>query len=119
MFGRPGQTFGLQASTTNKETIDIRLGAEGLGVLGVDTATVQDAGGIGDGTRYVLLEPLADGGVDLLGLLNGSNLAGANGPDGLVGNDNVLPVSLAGKLGLQLAELLLDDGNGLARLTLL
>ena len=119
MFGRSGLTFGLQAGTTNKETIDIGLGAEGLGVLAVDTATVQDAGRIGDGTRYILLEPLADGGVDVLGLLNGSNLAGANRPDGFVGNDDVLPVSVASKLGLQLAELLLDDGNGLVRLTLL
>jgi hypothetical protein len=31
--------------------------------------------------------------VDLLGLRGGSDLAGADGPDGLVGDDNV-PVSL-------------------------
>jgi hypothetical protein len=52
--------------------------------------------------------------VDLLGLLSGSNLAGTNGPDGLVGDDNVGPV---GNLGLEGLDLSRDELNGLASLT--
>jgi hypothetical protein len=52
--------------------------------------------------------------VDLLGLLSGSNLASADSPDGLVGNDNVGPV---GDLGLEGLELLRDEVDGLASLT--
>jgi hypothetical protein len=52
--------------------------------------------------------------VDLLGLLSGSNLASADSPDGLVGDDNVGPV---GDLGLERLELLRDKVDGLASLT--
>jgi hypothetical protein len=52
--------------------------------------------------------------VDLLGLLSGSNLASANGPDGLVGDDNVGPV---GDLRLEGLDLSRDELNGLASLT--
>lgn len=52
--------------------------------------------------------------MDLLSLLSGSNLAGADSPDGLVGNDNVGPV---GDLGLEGLELLRDEVDGLASLT--
>lgn len=51
--------------------------------------------------------------MDLLGLLSGSNLASADSPDGLVGNDNVGPV---GDLGLEGLELLRDEVDGLASL---
>lgn len=54
--------------------------------------------------------------MDLLGLLSGGDLASADGPDGLVGNDDLAPV---GNLGLEGLELLLDDLDGLASLTLL
>jgi hypothetical protein len=52
--------------------------------------------------------------VDLLGLLSGSNLAGTNGPDGLVGDDNVGPV---GDLRLEGLDLSRDELNSLASLT--
>lgn len=54
--------------------------------------------------------------MDLLCLLNSGDLASANGPDGLVGNDNLAPVV---DLGTDSSKLLLDDGDGLASLTLL
>lgn len=54
--------------------------------------------------------------MDLLGLLNGGDLAGANGPDGLVSNDNLGPVR---DLGLESLELLANNLNGLAALALL
>lgn len=54
--------------------------------------------------------------MDLLGLLGGGDLAGADGPDGLVGDDDLAPV---GDLGLQGGELGGDDVEGLAGLALL
>lgn len=54
--------------------------------------------------------------MNLLSLLSGGNLAGANGPDGLVGDDDLGPV---GNLGLEGSELSADDLDGLAGLTLL
>lgn len=54
--------------------------------------------------------------MDLLSLLSGGDLASANGPDGLVGNDDVAPV---GDLVLEGLELLGDVLDGLATLTLL
>lgn len=54
--------------------------------------------------------------MDLLGLLGGSNLAGADGPDGLIGNDDLAPV---GDLGLEGGDLVGDDVEGLAGLALL
>lgn len=71
----------LQAGTANKEAVNIRLLGELAAVLLADGATVDDTDLIlglgGDG----LAEPLADSGVDLLGLLSGSNLAGTDGPE--------------------------------------
>lgn len=54
----------------------------------------------------------------LLSLLGSGNLASANGPDGLVGNDDLGPVGRA-DLGLQGIQLLGDNGDGVAGLTLL
>ena len=54
--------------------------------------------------------------MDLLGLLRGGDLAGTNGPDGLVGDDNLTPV---GDVGLERLELLADDVDGLTSLALL
>lgn len=107
----------LQAGTANQEAIDISLLAELLAVLLADTAAVQDAGLVGSLVVNVLLQPLADSSVDLLGLLGGGDLAGADGPDGLVGDDDLGPVRA--DLGLEGGELLGDDVDGLAGLTLL
>lgn len=54
--------------------------------------------------------------MDLLSLLSGGDLAGTNGPDGLVGDDDLAPV---GDLTLEGLELGGDVLDGLARLTLL
>lgn len=54
--------------------------------------------------------------MDLLGLVVGGDLAGADGPDGLVGNDDLGPV---GDGGLEGSKLLADDLNGGAGLALL
>lgn len=54
--------------------------------------------------------------MDLLGLLSGGDLAGTNGPDGLVSNDNLAPVA---DLLLESGKLVGNDLEGLARLALL
>jgi hypothetical protein len=71
---------GLQASTADKETINIRLLRKLAAVLLRHTASVQDASLLGGVRRDLLLEPLANGGVDFLRLLGSRYFAGADGP---------------------------------------
>lgn len=70
----------LQAGTANKEAVNVGLLGKLAAVLLADGATVDDTdvflGLRGDG----LAEPLADSGVDLLGLLSGGDLAGTDSP---------------------------------------
>jgi hypothetical protein len=107
---------GLQAGTANEETVNVLLLGELVAVLLADTATVDDSGVVRSGLADLLGEVLTDGGVDLLSLLSAGDLAGANGPDGLVGNDNLAPVlDLLGDS----AELVGDDLDGLVGLSLL
>lgn len=106
----------LEGSTADKEAVNVGLLAEFTAVLLVDAAAVEDSGLLGNLVADVGLEPLSDGLVDLLGLLGGGDLAGADGPDGLVGDDNLGPVR---DLGLEGGELLADDLDGLAGLALL
>lgn len=71
----------LQGSTTDKETVNVGLLGKLAAVLLVDAASVQDAGLLSSLRRDLLLEPLTESGVDLLSLLGGRDLAGANSPD--------------------------------------
>lgn len=105
----------LQGGTANEEAVNVRLLGQLATVLLVDTAAVENAGLISNLVADVL-EPVADSLVDLLRLRGGSNLARANGPDGLVGNDDLAPVR---DLGLEGLELLADDLDGLVSLALL
>jgi hypothetical protein len=73
-------TSRLQAGTANKETVNIGLGSELAAVLLADGTTVDDTDGVLSLLRDGSTEPLADLGVDCLGLLGGSDLAGTNGP---------------------------------------
>lgn len=70
----------LQAGTANEETVDVGLLGQLGGVLLRHTSTVEDTGLVGGLGGDLLLEPLADGGVDLLSLLSGSDLSGTDGP---------------------------------------
>ena len=107
---------GLKGGTTDEETVNVLLLGELVAVLLADTATVDDSGVVRSGLADLLSEVLTDGGVDLLSLLSGGDLAGADGPDGLVGNDNLAPVlDLLGDS----AELVGNDIDGLVGLSLL
>lgn len=78
--GRRQHTCRLQAGTANKETVDIGLLGELAAVLLADGATVDDAGVLRSLGRDGIGQPLADGSVNLLSLLSGSDLTGSNGP---------------------------------------
>lgn len=108
----------LQAGTANEETVNIGLGSELAAVLLADGATVDDTDVVLSMGIDGLAEPLADSSVDLLSLLSGSDLAGADSPNGLVGNDNLSPLLLAQLLGGGV-ELTGDDLDGLVGLALL
>lgn len=56
--------------------------------------------------------------MNLLGLLRGSNLSRSDSPDGLVGDDDVVPL-VCGDLSEEGLELRLNDIVGLAGLSLL
>lgn len=73
-------TCRLQASTADQKAINIRLLGEITAILLVHGATVDHTSIVsslgGDGRA----KPLADGGVNLLGLLSGGDLAGSDSP---------------------------------------
>jgi hypothetical protein len=108
----------LQASTANEETVNIGLGSELAAVLLADGATVDDTDVVLSLGADGLAEPLTDSGVNLLGLLGGSDLAGTDSPDRLVGNDDLSPLLLGQLLGGGV-ELTGNDLDGLVGLTLL
>lgn len=70
----------LQASTANKEAVNIVLLGEVTAVLLADGTAVDNTGVFRSLGGNSLAEPLADGGVDFLGLFCGSDLAGSDSP---------------------------------------
>ena len=65
----------LQARPTDEEPVNIRLLSKFFAVLLAHTPSVDDARRVALGTQ-----PLADGGVNLLGLLVAGDFTGADGP---------------------------------------
>lgn len=78
MHGR--HTGRLKTGATDQESVDIGLLGELLAVLLTHRATVDDTGVLGSLGGDGVAEPLADGSVNVLGLLGGSNLASSNSP---------------------------------------
>jgi hypothetical protein len=112
-------TSRLERGTTDQETVNVLLFGQVLAVLLVDAATVQDASLFRHLVADLLLEPVADAGVNLLCLLGRGDLAGANSPDGLVGNDNLGPEVRGAELALEGLELLGNDLESPVALALL
>jgi hypothetical protein len=125
-------TLRLQAGTANQESVNISLLAKLLAVLCIHATSVKDTRGIRSFGRDILLDPVTDGGVDFLGLLCGSDLAGADGPvvclalrcvgkknflpNRLVSNDDLAPVF---HNSCDCGELFSDNLDGLIGLSLL
>mmetsp|Transcript_485 Transcript_485/g.961 ORF Transcript_485/g.961 Transcript_485/m.961 type:complete len:376 (+) Transcript_485:919-2046(+) len=106
--------LGLEGSTTDKETVNVGLRGEGGGVTAIDGTTVDDADGVGYISRDVVLDPVTDGSMHLLGLLGGGNITSTDSPDGLVGDHEAAPVLHLVGVG---SELLDDELDGLSRVT--
>ena len=83
--------LGLERRAADEEAVNVGTLRELLAVGGVHGTTVDDAGRVGDGGGHDLLEVGTDIDVRLLGLRGGGDLAGTDGPDGLV-RDYDLPV---------------------------
>src|SRR3954449_141582 len=81
------KAVGLQRGAADQAAVDVGLGEEALGVLGLHAAAVLDSDAVGEVLVPHFGKGLADEGVDFLGLGVGGGAAGADGPDGLVGDD--------------------------------
>ena len=84
----------LQRSTADEATVDIGLGKEFRSIAGLAGATVEDGSVIGYSLTVLLSDDAADIGMDFLSLLGSGGLTGTDGPDGLVGDDNLTEVFL-------------------------
>src|SRR4030095_17107983 len=58
----------LQAGAAHEDAVDVRLLGEGRGILGLDTASVEDADGLGELSRSQLGDQPPQVAVDLAGL---------------------------------------------------
>ena len=87
-FADGDEVLGLEGSTTNQATINILLGENLLGVAGLAATTVENGGALCSLTE-LLGQDAADVGVNLLGLLGGSGLAGTDSPYGFVGEHDL------------------------------
>mmetsp|Transcript_88654 Transcript_88654/g.173387 ORF Transcript_88654/g.173387 Transcript_88654/m.173387 type:complete len:290 (+) Transcript_88654:120-989(+) len=83
---------GLERGPAHEEAVHVRLRDELLAVLRRHTAAILDAHLLRHLGGDLLLQEGADGRVRLLRLVRRGHLAGADGPDGLVGDDDVVPV---------------------------
>ena len=85
--------FILEGSTTDEESIYVWLLDELTTVSTIDRATVQDSSFTSDFFGNILSKPCSDLKVSLLSLLWSCDLAGTNGPNWLISNDDVTPMS--------------------------
>ena len=113
-----GEVGSLERSAAHEGAVNVGLGDELGNVAGLSGATVQDTDAVGELLTEHLLEGLTDSAADLLSVLGGSGLAGADGPDGLVGDNDLLGASDLETLetSLNLVHDVLDIGAGLADL---
>jgi len=106
-------------SAADKETVNVRLLGKDLGIAGVDRATVDDAGVLGDCRRDVLLEPFTGPDVSLLGLVRSGSATSSDSPNRLVSDDDASPVLLVLDALLESSHLTGNDLLGLVVDTLL
>ena len=108
------EVVGLQGRAADEAAVDVGLGQQLRRVLGVHGAAVLDGDGPGHPGAELLADDGADVGADLAGLFGGGGLAGADGPDGLIGDDHAahLVLGQAGQGGLHLiGDQLLGDAQ--------
>mmetsp|Transcript_11674 Transcript_11674/g.23944 ORF Transcript_11674/g.23944 Transcript_11674/m.23944 type:complete len:403 (-) Transcript_11674:236-1444(-) len=94
--------FWLQRGASDEESINIFLGGQSRGSLGVGGSSVKNACvfgnvGAGDGSQV-----LTDGGMSVLCLFRGGGETSTDGPNGFVSDDDVGPVFLGEDIGVSL-----------------
>src|SRR5689334_4438254 len=83
----PGELVHLEARTAHQAAVDIIAVHDPRDVRGLHRTAVEDAYAVGRCVPVDVTDPLADGGADLLRVVGRGDLAGADGPDGFVGDD--------------------------------
>ena len=93
----------LEGRAAHQEAVDVRERRELGRVLSIRAAAVLDADRVRRGAVDVCRDPFSDTFMRFLRLLRGSRFAGADGPDRLVGDDDIAPLQVrALEDGLQL-----------------
>lgn len=82
----------LEGSATDKETVNVRLSTQLTARRGRDRTTVEDLNTLSDLSIHKLGKHDTKLLVNILRVLGGSSKTSANSPDGLISDDNVLPV---------------------------
>ena len=83
------EVAGLEGGAADEAAVDVGLGEQFGGVAGLAAAAVEDGGVVGHLCAVLVGEQAADEGVDFLCLVARGGLAGTDGPDGLIGDDDV------------------------------
>lgn len=76
-----GKTIGFKTSTTDEATINTGLSHNGRHIVGLDAATVQN-------TSLFTADPLANQAANATSFFSRADFAGADGPNGLIGENN-------------------------------
>lgn len=107
---------GVQAGATHKQSINVSSSHNGGGVVGLDGASVEQAGLGRDSVIKKHCEFCADGGAHFLRVLRARYLTGTDGPDRLISHDEIrgLFVSQSVNPRTQLRESVLNVGACLA-----
>ncbi len=87
-----GEGLGVEAGSADEGAVDFRLVEQGDGVVGLDAASVEDADAVGYVAAQAAGDLAADEQVGFGCHLGRGGLAGADGPDGLVGDDDIFRV---------------------------
>jgi hypothetical protein len=80
----------VEAGSTDQQAVDTLDAEVDLGAIGVNTAAVEDLHRLASGLAIETLNEVTDSGHDGDDVLGFSKVTGSNGPDGLVGDDDVL-----------------------------
>mmetsp|Transcript_27918 Transcript_27918/g.41391 ORF Transcript_27918/g.41391 Transcript_27918/m.41391 type:complete len:568 (-) Transcript_27918:151-1854(-) len=110
--------FWLEGSSSNKESINIRLSRKSSSSSSSCRSSVKNTGLLSNLSSCNFSEVLTDSLVGILSLLGGSSQTSSNRPDGFVSNYNILPVLLGENISisLDLGKDILVGGSSLTSL---
>src|SRR3954452_6280864 len=84
------ELVGVQAGTADERSVDVRPGEDAGRAAGLDRSAVEDTDDVARLRAVALGEPRPQCGTDLLGVVGGGDLTGADGPHRLVGDHDRL-----------------------------